>query len=73
VAYGLNKIPESWLPVYSAINPLGPVIDGLRRTVLYGLPPRADLLMIAAVSSLVWLVGGYWAFKRLEPRFADVA
>ena len=35
--------PASWWPWYSALNPLAPVIDGYRRTVLFGLQPRFDL------------------------------
>ena len=48
-------------------------IDGYRRTVMFGLPPRMDLVAIAAVSSMVILVAGYLAFKRMETGFADVA
>jgi ABC-type polysaccharide/polyol phosphate export permease len=73
VGYGLEVIPRSWWPWYSALNPLAPVIDGYRRTVLFGLPPRMDLVAIAAVSSMVILVAGYLAFKRMETGFADVA
>ncbi len=73
VGYGLEVIPRSWWPWYSALNPLAPVIDGYRRTVLFGLSPRIDLVAIAAVSSVVILVGGYLAFKRMETGFADVA
>jgi ABC-type polysaccharide/polyol phosphate export permease len=73
VAYGLEVIPRDWWPWYSALNPLAPVIDGYRRTVLFGLEPRFELLAIAAVSSLITLVAGYLAFKRMETGFADVA
>jgi ABC-2 type transport system permease protein/lipopolysaccharide transport system permease protein len=73
VGYGLEVIPCSWWPVYSALNPLAPVIDGYRRTILFGLTPRVDLVAIAAASGLVWMVGGYLAFKRMETGFADVA
>jgi ABC-type polysaccharide/polyol phosphate export permease len=73
VGYPLTDIPRSWWPWYSALNPLAPVIDGYRRTVLYGVPPRLDLVAIAAASSLVVLVAGYLAFKRMETGFADVA
>jgi ABC-type polysaccharide/polyol phosphate export permease len=73
VGYGLEVIPRSWWPWYSALNPLAPVIDGYRRTVLFGLPPRLDLVAIASVTSVVTLVGSYLAFKRMETGFADVA
>lgn len=73
VGYGLEEIPHRWWPIYSALNPLVPVIDGLRRTILLGEPPRMNLLVIGGISSMIFLVGGYLAFKRMETGFADVA
>lgn len=73
VAYGLQIVPASMRGLYSALDPLGPVIDGYRRTVLFGKAPDFPLLGIAAASSLVLLVGGYLLFKKLETRVADVA
>ena len=73
VGYGLDVIPTSWWPVYSFLNPLAPVIDGYRRTVLLGEPPRLGLLAIAAASGTIALVVGYLLFKRMETGFADVA
>lgn len=73
VAYGMDEIPASLRPVYVLLNPLGAVIDGLRRTVLLGEAPRLGLLGLAAVSSALVLVVGYVLFKRLETGIADVA
>ena len=73
VAYSFDVLDERWQPLASAVNPLAPVIDSYRQTVLYGQAPQGDLLAIAAGVSLVWLVGGYLLFKRLETGFADVA
>jgi ABC-2 type transport system permease protein/lipopolysaccharide transport system permease protein len=73
VAYSLSVIPVSLQPLYAVANPLGPVIEDLRRTVLYGLPPQWGLLGLAALASLGWLFGGYAVFKRLETGFADIA
>jgi ABC-2 type transport system permease protein/lipopolysaccharide transport system permease protein len=69
----MDVIPVRLRVPYSALNPLAPVIDGYRRTVLYGLPPRWFLLAVATVSATSLLVVGYVAFKRLETNFADVA
>jgi ABC-2 type transport system permease protein/lipopolysaccharide transport system permease protein len=68
-----DTIPAAMRPIYSAINPLVPVIDGYRKTILFGESPPVGLLGIAAVSSAVVLVVGYLLFKRLETGFADVA
>lgn len=73
VAYGLEEIPASLRGLYSFVNPLGPVIDGYRRTVLEGLAPQWDLLGLGAAGALVVLVAGFWLFKRMEARIADVA
>ncbi len=73
VAFGLSVIPAGLRPLYAAIDPLAPVLDGFRRTVLHGLTPEWGLLGIAALASFAWLIGGYALFKRLETRFADFA
>lgn len=73
VAYSFSLVPPALQPLYAAFNPLGPVIDGLRATVLDGHAPTALPLIVAAISSLVYLSGGYLLFKRLEMGFADVA
>ncbi len=73
VAYSFDQIDPAWQPLASAVNPLAPVIEGYRHTVLLGTQPDWDLVGIAAVAATVWLVGGYVVFKRLETGFADVA
>jgi ABC-type polysaccharide/polyol phosphate export permease len=73
IAYSLTVIPARLLPPYAVANPLGPVIQDFRRTVLYGLAPEWGLLGLAALASVGWLLGGYALFKRLETGFADIA
>ncbi|AXI76658.1 ABC transporter permease [Peterkaempfera bronchialis] len=73
VAYPLAQIPHRLQEVYVGFNPLGAVIEGYRGALLYGDAPDARLTVIAAVSSLVFLVGGYLIFKKLETGIADVA
>jgi ABC-2 type transport system permease protein/lipopolysaccharide transport system permease protein len=73
VAYGLDAVPSSFRLAYCAVNPIAAVIDGYRRTILWGLPPAWDVVGVAALSTLVMLVGGYYVFKRLEGGLADVA
>jgi ABC-type polysaccharide/polyol phosphate export permease len=73
VAYGMDVVAPSLRVLYSALNPLAPVIDGYRRTVLLGLPPDWGLLGPGAATSLLLLAVGYVVFKRLEPGFADYA
>lgn len=58
---------------YSALNPLVPVLDGLRRTILLGQNPNWLSLGIGTATSLLYLLGGFKLFKRLETGIADVA
>lgn len=73
IIYGLNEIPSAWRNLYVALNPLAGIIDGLRRSVLYGEAPVESYTIIAAVVSCVWLVLSFALFKRLETGFADVS
>jgi len=73
VAYGLDTIPAWGRLAYCFVNPVAPVIDGFRRTVLEGEMPQWGYLAAGAVTASVVLVGGYALFKRLEGSFADVA
>ncbi len=72
IAYGMDQIPPSLRLPYSALNPLAPVIDGYRRTVLLGEPPQFELLLAGAITSFALLAVGFVVFKRLEAGFADV-
>ena len=75
VAYGMNVLIHTrWkLVLYSFLNPVAPVIDGLRRTVLDGLAPDWELLGAGAAGALLAFVVGYIVFKRLEVGIADIA
>jgi lipopolysaccharide transport system permease protein len=59
--------------VYGFFNPLGPVIDGARTTMLLGHAPQWNITAAAALGSLLYIAIGYRIFKRLEENFADVA
>jgi ABC-type polysaccharide/polyol phosphate export permease len=75
VAYGVGAVAKSRaaLIAYSALDPLVPVIDGLRRTVLLGEGPDWTSELVGGGSALLVLVGGFMLFKRLETGLADVA
>jgi ABC-type polysaccharide/polyol phosphate export permease len=73
VAYGFNIIPRDFRWLYSLVNPLGPVIDTYRRSILMGKAPRFEYLGLGAAGAVLLLVISYWAFKRMETGLADVA
>ncbi len=59
--------------VYGFFNPLGPVIAGVRDTMLLGHSPSWVPLAAAAVGACCYIVFGYRIFKRFEVNFADIA
>jgi ABC-2 type transport system permease protein/lipopolysaccharide transport system permease protein len=73
IAYDFARLSDGWQHVVVAINPLAAVIDGMRRSMLYGEAPRASLTLIAAGVAVVEFVLAYLAFKQMEAGFADVA
>ena len=73
VIWPLSKLAPRTREIYVALNPVGAVIDTLRRTMLYGQAPDPAILGIGAASSALVLIFGYALFKRLETGFADVS
>jgi ABC-2 type transport system permease protein/lipopolysaccharide transport system permease protein len=75
VAYGLGAIATSRpkVLIFSALNPLAPVIDGLRRTTLHGQAPDWVALGVGGASASLMLCAAYVLFKRLETGIADIA
>lgn len=75
VAYNADIVARTpaRMIVYSIVNPLAPIIDGLRRSCLYGLPPQWWPLLAGACTSVVLVIAGFTIFKRLEAGIADVA
>ncbi|MGA2837458.1 MAG: ABC transporter permease [Acidimicrobiales bacterium] len=79
--YGGTLIDKHWVGgfyvnlqvVYGFFNPLGPVINSIRQTMLLGHNPSWLPLGAAVIGSMVYLVGGYKIFKRYEVNFADIA
>ena len=59
--------------VYGFFNPLGPVINGVRQTMLLGHNPTWWPLITATIGACCYAVFGYKIFKRYEVNFADIA
>jgi lipopolysaccharide transport system permease protein len=59
--------------IYGFFNPLGPVIDNARRTMLLGFSPHWGVVGAGALGATLYLVFGYRIFKRFEVNFADIA
>jgi len=55
------------------LNPMTPIIDGYRATILRGQLPALAPLAVAAVLALVAVAAGWLVFHRAEYRFAEYA
>lgn len=55
------------------LNPISPLLEGLRSTVVLGVMPDMQWLLYSAVVSVCAFIGGWFLFQRLEPGFADNA
>ena len=73
IFWSLDGLSSTWQTIVCAINPIAAVIDGFRHSVLWGEAPNLRLTAVAAGVSVIWLVGSYLLFKRLETGFADVS
>lgn len=72
VAYPLGLIPHRWRGLYLVLNPLAGILDSFRRVLAVGTAPRPTTLLAGVAGSLVIAVLGYWSFKAMEPRIAEV-
>lgn len=71
IIYPVTLVPEH-LRSYYYLNPMAGILEGYRQVLLYQQPPDVTLLATAAVVSVVLFIAGYWIFKRVEFRFADI-
>jgi lipopolysaccharide transport system permease protein len=53
------------------LNPIAPLLEGLRTAVVLNMAPDAGWLLYSAVVSLLVFAGGWLLFNKLEPAFAD--
>jgi ABC-2 type transport system permease protein/lipopolysaccharide transport system permease protein len=66
-------LAHGWLKdLYCLINPMAPIVDNMRASVLLGFGPQWGPLGLGLIGSLVYLVIGYVVFKKLEVNFADL-
>lgn len=71
VIYPVDLVPTKLQPFYF-LNPMAGIIDGYRRALIQGEPPRMPALLLSTLVSLLLFVFGYALFKRLEPLYADL-
>jgi ABC-type polysaccharide/polyol phosphate export permease len=77
VAYPLQRVIEGDIPgiaktLYVYLNPLTPIMDGFRRTILYEQWPEMWPFLTAVGITLALTAVSYRLFKRLELVISDV-
>lgn len=70
IIYPVTLVPARLRDLYY-LNPMAGVIEGYRDILLKGVAPGPHL-WTSAITALIVLIAGYWLFKRLENRFADI-
>lgn len=71
IAYAVSAVPARWRWAYD-LNPLSPLLEAFRWSLLGRGHPHWGYLAGAAVVSSAVLVWGAFSFKKMERRFADV-
>ena len=69
VLYDVDMLGE-WR-FWVLLNPIAPLLEGLRSAVVLNVAPDLGWLLYSAVVSLTVFAGGWWLFYKLEPAFAD--
>jgi lipopolysaccharide transport system permease protein len=69
VLYDVDMLAE-WR-FWVLLNPIAPLLEGLRSAVVLNVAPDLDWLLYSAVVSLTVFAGSWWLFYKLEPAFAD--
>lgn len=70
IIYPVSSVPEHLRPIYY-LNPMAGIIESYRAVILYQQLPEYYFLVSVGMSVIILLVG-YWFFKRVEFKFADV-
>lgn len=71
IVYSIDSIPQN-IRFLAALNPLGLIIDGLRRTLLWGtMPDWESWAAVTLTCAVVALLGFVW-FSVTKKGFADV-
>jgi ABC-type polysaccharide/polyol phosphate export permease len=56
-----------------SLNPMTPLVGMYRDLLLHGALPAWEVALTTALGAAITLVGGVYLFRRVEPRFAEIA
>ncbi|HVN27516.1 MAG TPA: ABC transporter permease [Candidatus Binataceae bacterium] len=68
--YPLSYVSNKWLRLY-LLNPMAGIVELYRDVVVAGWPVSRTVFQMTVLTSLIFLIGGFLVFRRLEPHFDD--
>lgn len=71
VIYSINIIPDKFFKLILS-NPLTGLIDSYRQIILFNQPPNFYHLISSVAGGTILLIVGYWFYKRVDKKFADI-
>jgi lipopolysaccharide transport system permease protein len=71
IFYPLSAVPERFHWLIEA-NPLGYVVETVRRVLIFGLAPDWEGFVLNAAGCLLFMFAGFWWFQKTRKGFADV-
>ncbi len=70
IIYPVSMVPEQFRPFYY-LNPMVGVIETYRAVLIFGAGPGPYFIFSVLIALIVLLIG-YWFFKQVEYKFADI-
>jgi lipopolysaccharide transport system permease protein len=71
IFYPLSVVPDS-MRFWYALNPIVIIVDGARRSLIWGIPPDpGSLILVTLAGAILALLAGAF-FLKAKPAFADV-
>ncbi|MDJ0753642.1 MAG: ABC transporter permease [Ardenticatenaceae bacterium] len=70
IIYPVSMVPETLQPYYF-LNPMAGILQSYRAILINGTLPDSSLWIAAGISLLIF-AAGYWFFKKVEFKFADI-
>jgi len=66
-------IPDNggWASTLALLNPMTPIIQAYRDCIISGKLPTSPAFGVAMIVAVVVCIGGWWAFRRTSPKFAE--
>lgn len=71
VMYSVDAIPERYQTIYTMINPMTPIIIAYRDILYYAKVPHFSTLLLALGMGIALFAIGWFAFDRMQRRFAE--